>query len=147
MRLYCTMPGQARTVSDDVRDDNLTREVIGCAIKIHRALGPGLLESAYDGCLAYELAKSGFSIARHVTLPVIYEGVRIDVGYRPDIIVNDELMLELKTVAQLLPVHDAQLLTYLRLSGIERGLLMNFHAQPLIRGVKRLVLSRGPAVP
>ena len=141
------MPGPSRTASVDVRDDDLTREVIGCAIKVHRALGPGLLESAYDGCLAYELVARGFEISRHVTLPVIYEGVRIEVGYRPDIIVNNELMLELKTVAHLLPVHDAQLLTYLRLSGIERGLLMNFHEQQLIRGIRRLVLSRSKALP
>ena len=130
-----------RTAAEDVRDDDLTRRVIGCAITVHRALGSGLLESAYDECLAYELVKNGFSIGRHVTMPIIYDGVRFELGYRPDFIIEGELIVELKTVSQLLPIHEAQLLTYLRLSGITRGLLMNFHSQPLSKGIRRLVLS------
>ena len=141
------MPGN---VSNDIRDDELSHRVIGCALKVHRTIGSGLLESAYEACLVYELAKAGFKVARQVALPIIYEEVRVDVGYRPDLIVNAELMVELKTVAQLLPVHDAQLLTYLRLSGIERGLIINFHAHPVSKGIKRMVLSRtsrGSVVP
>lgn len=133
------MPGNA---SNDIRDDELSHRVIGCALKVHRVIGSGLLESAYEACLVYELVKSGYNVARQVALPIIYEEVRVDVGYRPDLIVNNELMVELKTVTQLLPVHNAQLLTYLRLSGIERGLMINFHAHPLSKGIKRLVLSR-----
>ena len=136
-----TSPG-TRPAADVVQQDPLTRGVIGCAITVHRTLGSGLLESAYDECLAYELVKNGFGIARHVMMPVIYDGVRIDLGYKPDFIVNSELIVELKTVSQLLPVHEAQLLTYLRLSGITRGLLMNFHCQPLVKGIKRMILSR-----
>lgn len=96
-------------------------------------------ESAYEECLSYELVKRGFSVARQVVLPFVYDGVRIDLGYKPDIVVEGKLILELKTVAQLLPVHEAQLLTYLKLSGIKAGLLMNFHSQPLMKGVKRFV--------
>jgi GxxExxY protein len=117
----------------DVRDDDLTRRVIGCAITVHRAIGCGLLESAYDECLAYELVKTGLGVTRHVTMPIVYDGVRFELGYKPDFIIEGELIVELKTVSQLLPVHEAQLLTYLRLSGITRGLLMNFHSQPLAK--------------
>lgn len=131
-----------RSVSEDILNDELSHRVIGCAIKVHRALGNTLLESAYQGCLEYELGKSGMSVASQVTQPLIYEGVRIEVAYRLDLIVNNELIIELKTVTQLLPVHDAQMLTYLKLSGIERGLLMNCHANPLVKGIKRFVLSR-----
>ena len=108
---------------------------------MHRVLGNALLESAYQGCLEHELRKSGMSVSSQVTQPLIYDGVRIELAYRLDLIVNDELVIELKTVTQLLPVHDAQMLTYLRLSGIERGLLMNFHAHPLVKGIKRFVLT------
>ncbi|MDP9178485.1 MAG: GxxExxY protein [Gemmatimonadota bacterium] len=102
-------------VADDVREDDLTRRVIGSAITVHRALGCGLLESAYDECLAYEFVKNGFGVARHVAMPIIYDGVRVELGYKPDLIIDGELIVELKTVSQLLPVHEAQLLTYLRL--------------------------------
>ena len=129
---------------DDFYDDDLTRRVIGCAITVHRTLGCGLLEAAYDECLAYELVKNGFGVERHAAMPVIYDGVRIDLAYKPDFVINGELIVELKTVSQLLPVHEAQLLTYLRLSGIPRGLLMNFNSQQLVKGIKRMVLSRRP---
>lgn len=134
----------SRSASDDIRDDELSHRIIGCAIKVHRVLGNALLESAYQGCLEYELSKSGMSVASQVTQPLIYEGVRIEMAYRLDLIVNNEIVIELKTVTQLLPVHDAQMLTYLKLSGIERGLLMNFHAHPLAKGIKRFVLTRSP---
>ena len=135
---------EPRTVADDIRDDELTRRVIGCAITVHRTLGCGLLESAYDECLAYELVKNGFGVARHVTMPIMYDGVRMELGYKPDLIINGELIVELKVVTQLLPVHEALLLTYLRLSGIQRGLLMNFYSQPLAKGIRRMVLSHTP---
>ncbi len=134
--------GIRRAAADDVKDDTLTRGVIGCAIKVHKALGVGLLESAYEACLCHELLKLGFTVVRQPTLPVIYDGLRIDLGFKPDLIINNELIVELKVVAQLLAIHEAQILTYLRLSGIERGLLMNFHAQPLSKGIRRFVLSR-----
>jgi len=141
--LFRSMTSPSRqAAADDVREDDLTRRVIGCAITVHRTLGCGLLESAYDECLAYELFKNGFGVARHVAMPVMYDGVRIELGYKPDLIIDGELIVELKTVSQLLPVHEAQLLTYLRLSGIPRGLLMNFNSQPLVKGIKRMVLSR-----
>ena len=132
------------SVSRDVRNDELSHQVIGCAIKVHRVLGNGLLESAYQGCLEYELTKAGMSVASQVSQPLIYDGARIECAYRVDLIVNNELLIEVKTVAQLLPVHEAQILTYLRLSGIERGLLLNFHAHPLSKGIKRFVLTRSP---
>ena len=137
-----------RSASDDIRNDELSHRVIGCAIKVQSVLGSALLESAYQGCLEYELAKSGLAVASQVTQPLIYEGVRIEIAYRLDLIVNNELVIEIKTVSQLLPVHDAQMLTYLKLSGIERGLLMNFHAYPLEKGIKRFVLTRShPSFP
>jgi GxxExxY protein len=110
------------------------------AIEVHRVLGPGLLESAYEECLCYELAQSGLGFERQVPLPVIYKEVRLDCGYRMDIVVKRELVLELKTTEQLLPIHSAQLLTYLKLSGMRKGLILNFHAGALKDGIKRLVI-------
>ncbi len=130
-----------RSPADDVEDDELTHRVIGCAIRVHRALGCGLLESAYEECLCHELTLAKLSIARHITLPIIYDGIAIDAAYKPDLIIENELIVELKTVKEFLPVHSAQLLTYLRLTGITRGLLMNFHVTQLINGIKRIVLT------
>lgn len=121
--------------------DPLTGRIIGCAITVHRELGSGLLESAYQECLCYELLKSGLAVARQVALPVVYDGHKLELGFRPDIIVNGEVIVEVKAVAQLAPIHTAQLLTYLKLSKISRGLLMNFHASPMIAGIKRVSLS------
>ena|SRR5687767_7847186 len=140
-------PSHRRSPAEDIEDDDLTRSVIGCAITVHRALGSGLLESAYDECLCYELARARLTFVRHLVLPIIYDGVRIAAGYKPDIIIENELIVELKTVSEFLPVHSAQLLTYLRLSGITRGLLMNFHATQLTKGIKRIVLSPPPRFP
>lgn len=120
--------------------DNLTDQVIGAAIEVHRVLGPGLLESAYEECLCWELQQRGLRVRRQVPLPVAYKSIRLDMGYRIDMIVNDELVLEVKTVESLLPVHQAQLLTYLRLSGLRKGLLLNFHTAVLRQGIKRMVL-------
>src|SRR5580658_1259819 len=99
-------------------NDPLTEKVIGFAIEVHRQLGPGLLESAYEECLSYELRQSGLDFRRQVPLPVVYKTIRLDCSYRIDIVVEDKVVLELKTVERLIPVHDAQLLTYLKLSGM-----------------------------
>ena len=120
--------------------DPLTDLVIGLAIEVHRALGPGLLESAYQECLCYELKANGIAFGRQVALPVVYKSVKLDCGYRMDLVVDDRLVVELKTVEKILPVHEAQLLTYLRLSGIRTGLLLNFNTSVLKDGIKRMVL-------
>lgn len=121
--------------------DELSERVIGAAISVHRALGPGLLESAYEACLAFELRESGLQVFTQVPLPVIYRGVELDCGYRLDFVVEGQLLIELKAVEKLQPIHEAQILSYLKLSGIRLGLLMNFHSQLLKDGIKRLVLN------
>jgi GxxExxY protein len=120
--------------------DELSGAVIGCAIEVHRELGPGLLESAYEQCLAHELRIAGLEFQVQVPLPVSYKGVQLDCGYRIDMVVKGSLILELKCVDDLLPIHQAQLLSYLRLSRIKTGLLINFHVPVLKRGIKRLAL-------
>ncbi|NCC32883.1 MAG: GxxExxY protein [Chloroflexia bacterium] len=118
----------------------LSHNVIGAAIEVHRALGPGLLESAYETCLCHELGLRGLSFQRQVPLPLTYKGVQLDCGYRIDLVVAGELLLELKAVEQILPIHEAQLLTYLRLTGIKLGLLINFNVPVLKQGIIRRVL-------
>lgn len=108
-------------------------------MKVHSALGPGLLESAYEACLVHELHKVGFHVASQLALPVVYDGIQIDVGYRIDLLVNDSIIVELKAVEKLLPIHQAQLLSYLKLSGKRIGLLINFHELHLRDGIKRMV--------
>ncbi|HUK06509.1 MAG TPA: GxxExxY protein [Stellaceae bacterium] len=122
-------------------ETGLGKRVIGLGIDVHRALGPGLLESVYEECLCHELKLAGIEFGRQVPLPVIYKRVRLDCGYRLDIVVASEMILEIKAVDRLLPIHDAQILTYLRLSGHKVGLLMNFNAATLKEGLRRLVLS------
>ena len=125
----------------DTRDrlDCITRKIIGAAIEVHRALGPGLLESAYETCLAYELNQRGLAFRQQVPLPLHYENVRLDCGYRLDLVVEDEVIVEIKTVEELAPIHQAQLMSYLRLSGKQVGLLINFNVRVLKQGLKRLV--------
>ena len=118
----------------------LTDQIIGAAIEVHRELGPGLLESAYEQCLCHELGLRGLAYARQVPLPVEYKGTRLDCGYIADIIVEGKVLIELKAIAKLLPVHEAQLLTYLRLAEIRVGLLLNFHSAVLRDGLVRKVL-------
>jgi GxxExxY protein len=120
----------------------LSSHVIGVAIEVHRHLGPGLLESAYEECLAFELRSNGLSFARQVALPVIYKAVRLDCGCRMDLVVEHQLVIELKAVERLLPIHEAQVLTYRRLSGHPIGLLMNFNCSVLKDGLRRLNLSK-----
>jgi len=115
--------------------------VIGACIEVHRALGPGLLESAYEVCLAHELTLRGLSFERQVALPVRFKGVELDCAYRMDFVVGNELVVELKAVEQLLPVHEAQLITYLRLTALPAGLLVNFHVKTLRQGLRRLTLT------
>src|SRR6516165_3185741 len=126
-------------------NDPLTEKVIGLAIEVYRELGPGLLESAYEECLSYELAQAKFCFRRQVPLPVVYKSVRLDCGYRLDVVVENRLILELKTVERLLPIHQAQVITYMKLSGIPIGLLLNFNSVVLKQGIRRLMLSVGNA--
>jgi len=121
------------------RLDSITRCIIGAAIEVHRCLGPGLLESAYEACLAYELRQSGLKIEQQKPLPVVYKDVKLDCGYRLDLVVEDSVIVEVKAIEQLAPIHDAQLLSYLRLSGKTVGLLINFHVRVLKNGLKRIV--------
>ena len=113
--------------------------VVDSAMKVHSALGPGLLESAYHACLAHELRQRGVKVLTQVDLPVVYDGKRIDVGYRIDMLVEDSVVVELKTVKKLLRVHEAQLLSYLRLGGFRVGLLINFHVDRLKDGIRRMI--------
>jgi GxxExxY protein len=113
--------------------------VIGCAIDVHRGIGPGLLESAYANCLAYTLVRDRVRFARQVPLPVVFGDVRIECGYRIDFIVEDTVVVELKSVERLLPIHSAQVLTYVKLSGLRYGLLINFNVLRLVDGVKAFV--------
>lgn len=121
--------------------DPLTHLIIGAAIEVHREFGPGILESAFEECMCFELTSAGVSYRRQVPLPVMYKGQRLDHGFRPDLIVENRVIVELKNVETILRVHELQLLTYLKLSGIELGLLINIQSSRLIDGVKRLILS------
>jgi GxxExxY protein len=116
--------------------------IISAAIKVHSALGPGLLESAYEACLLHELRKQGLRAENQVVRPVVYDGVTIDLGYRMDLLVEDLVVVELKCVEQFSRIHLAQLLSYLKLSGKNVGLLINFHVEHLREGIKRLVNGR-----
>jgi GxxExxY protein len=119
--------------------DELSNKVIGCALKVHRELGPGLLESTYEQCLCYELSQVGINFERQKELPVKYQNVMIDCGYRIDLLVEGKLIVELKSVDTLQRIHEAQLLTYMKLAQIGIGLLINFNSVLLRDGIKRLV--------
>lgn len=121
-------------------DNELTRRVIGHAIEVHRTLGPGLLESVYEACLCKEFDRAGLPFVRQKRVPVFYKGDAVDCGLVIDVLVNDALILEIKAVQQILPIHEAQLLTYLRVSGVKLGLLMNFNVEVLKQGIRRRVL-------
>ena len=120
--------------------DLLTEKVIGCAIEVHRALGPGLLEPTYQQCLAHELGLNGIPFRSECPVPVEYKGIRLECGYRIDLLVEDRLILELKSVEEIAGIHKAQLLTYLKLSGIQTGLLINFNVRRLVDGIERFKL-------
>ena len=119
--------------------NEISGQIVDAAIKVHTALGPGLLESAYQGCLAYELRKRGLKVEVQLGLPVVYDDVNIEVGYRIDLLVEDRVIVELKSVDKIAPIHQAQLLTYLRLSDKRLGLLINFNVLHLKDGIKRMV--------
>lgn len=131
-------PGDVRAESER---DPLTKQIIGFAIEVHRHLGPGLLESAYEECLCWEFREAGLAFRRQEALPIVYKGHRLDFAYRMDLVVENQVVLEVKTVDKLLPVHEAQLLTYLRMSGLRVGLLLNFHSAYLRDGILRRVLG------
>ena len=120
--------------------DELSKRVIGCAIEVHKELGPGLLESTYEQCLAHELSLAGIRFRPQVALPVPYKEIRLDCGYRVDLLIDDALIVELKAVDQLLAIHEAQLLTYMKLAGVQTGLLVNFNVRRLKDGIRRFVL-------
>lgn len=136
------MDAEAAAIFEDYVDDPVTKAVIGGAIEVHRALGPGLLESAYQVCLAHVLRKQGLYCETEVPLPVYFDGVQLDCGYRMDIVVERSVIVEVKSIEKTLPIHEAQLLTYLRLSGLKRGLLLNFNVTLLKHGITRRVLTR-----
>jgi len=118
---------------------DLTGKIIGCAIEVHKALGPGLLESAYEECLAYELQAAGLRFERQKPLPIVYKNVKLDCGYRIDILVEDLVVIELKTAEEFNPIHEAQILTYLKFSEKKIGLLMNFNVTVFKNGLKRYI--------
>ena len=121
--------------------NRVTSQIIGSAIDVHRALGPGLLESAYEACLAYELAQRGLNVEQQKPLSVIYKGVSLDAGYRLDLLVDRSVVVELKAVESLNSLHKAQLLSYLKLSGLKLGLLINFNVQVLKNGIQRVIVD------
>lgn len=119
------------------RLNQVTERIIGCAINVHRALGPGLLESAYEECLCFELSQSGLIFQRQVALPIVYKTIKLDCGYRMDLVVEDTVIVEIKAVEKIIPVHEAQLLSYLKLANKPIGLILNFHVSVLKSGIKK----------
>ena len=126
--------------NSNLQRNEISGAVVDAAMKIHSALGPGLLESAYAACLKHELIKRGLRVASEVPLPVVYDGVRLDAGYRLDLVVEDTVVVELKAIEALAPIHQAQIISYLKLSGKPIGLLINFHSLHLKDGIKRFVV-------
>lgn len=120
-------------------ENGLSRSIIGYAMKVHTALGPGLLESAYEACLDYELTKAGLSVERQKPIPLVYETVRLECGYRADLIVENKVIVEAKALESLHPIHSSQLLTHLKLTNLKLGLLINFNVLHLKEGIKRVV--------
>ena len=129
-----------KNMKKGIEFDQLSNQVIGCAIEVHREIGPGLLESTYEQCLAHELITNGFDFKIQHPLPVIYKDIRLDCGYRVDLLVENKLIIELKSVDAINKIHEAQILTYMKLAGIETGLLINFNVGLLKNGIKRFVL-------
>ena len=119
--------------------NEITRKIIGAAMRVHSALGPGLLESAYQACIAFELAQEGLKFEQQKALPLVYREVKLDCGYRLDLLVEDQVVVEIKAIDALLPIHTAQLLSYLRLSGCKVGLMINFNVKMLKNGIRRVV--------
>jgi GxxExxY protein len=137
--LYRKEPSMATLTTQRLSAQQVSHAIITAAMRVHTELGPGLLESTYQACLQHELAKSGFQSQSQLGLPVVYDGVRLDLGYRIDLLVEDLVIVELKSVDAISPVHQAQLLSYLKLSGKSIGLLINFNVVHLKDGIKRFV--------
>jgi GxxExxY protein len=133
------MPGTATATAKNLSANEVSHLVIKAALKVHSALGPGLLEGAYEACLAHELRKSGLQVQTQVPLPVVYDGVTLEIGYRIDLIVEELVLVKVKAIDDIAPIHQAQLLSYLKLSGKSLGLIINFHVSHLKEGIKRLV--------
>lgn len=119
--------------------NKITETIIGVSINIHRALGPGLLESAYEACMVYDIAKAGLQVEQQKPLPIVYRGVKLDCGYRLDLMIENKVIVEIKSLEKLLPIHQAQLMSYLKLSDCKVGLLINFNVKVLKNGIKRVV--------
>jgi len=122
-----------------MHENEISEKIIGCAIEVHKALGPGLLESAYEECLFYEIRQTGLKVEKQKPLPLIYKEVKLEVGYRLDLVVENKVIIEVKSVEALNDIHTAQVLTYLKISGYKLGLLMNFNVLRVKEGIKRLV--------
>ena len=121
-------------------ENDLSNKIIGCAIEVHKQLGPGLLESAYQECLFYELKQAGLNVVKEKPMPVVYKDIKLDHGYRIDLLVDNKVVIEIKTVEALNDVHTAQVLTYLKLGNYKLGLLLNFHVSILKNGIKRIIM-------
>ena len=122
-----------------MNENELSKIIIGCAIEVHKKLGPGLLESAYQECLRYELQQAGLKVRKEKPMPIIYKDVKLDHGYRIDLLVENKVFIEIKTVGQFTDVHLAQILTYLKLGNYKLGILLNFHTTVLKNGIKRII--------
>ena len=120
--------------------NQITEKIIGCAIEVHKQLGPGLLESAYEECLFYEIINSGLNVKKQLTLPLVYKEIKLDAGYRIDLIVEDQVIVEIKSVDALAEIHKAQLMTYMKLANIKLGLLINFNVLRLKDGIVRWII-------
>ena len=127
-------------------ENEISKKIIGCAIEVHQQLGPGLLESAYQECLMYELTQTGLKVTKEQPMPVVYKEVRLNHGYRMDLVVENKVVVELKTVEYLTDVHTAQILTYLRLGNYKLGLILNFHVATLKQGIRRVINSKDIAL-
>lgn len=123
-----------------IENDSLTEQIIGAAIQVHRELGPGRLESAYEACLCHELSLNNLKVERQKAIPISYKGIKLDAGYRLDLVVENQVIVEIKAISELLPVHEAQLLSYLKQVGGGRGLLINFNVKLLKHGLRRLII-------
>lgn len=135
----CSQVFFAGQAEENVRENELGKEILGCAMRVHTTLGPGLLESTYEICLQHELNKLGHPTKRQVALPVVYDGLALDAGYRIDLLIEDLVVVELKVVEKLLPVHTAQLLSYLKLGNKKLGYILNFNVVHMRNGIKRVV--------
>ncbi len=140
MNLSTMMEQRAKVVRDIEQLNKITYRIIGASYKIHSELGPGLLESTYEVCLAHELRDCGFHVERQKLLPVVYKNIYLDAGYRIDLLVNHSVIVELKSVQKVIPIYEAQLMTYLKLSKVKLGLLLNFNVTDMKQGIHRFVM-------